>query len=175
MASTIDTIMQVGKGGIPDTLIAQVKDALRARELIKLKCLDNSEYGAKEAAAEIALKAGCETVAVIGSKMIFYKLNPNDRKIFFSGEKRPVEKKKRVTGTKKVTVKAGGSYDKRKGRDRSEGWHEAAEKPERKGAGTPRRSSGAAPSRSREVYGKPSPRGRSWSNNGKPRTSRNSK
>ena len=175
MASTIDTIMQVGKGGIPDTLIAQVKDALRVRELIKLKCLDNSEYGAKEAAQEISEKAGCETVAVIGSKMIFYKCNPKERKIYFAGEKRPAVKKKTVTGTKKPSAKSGGSYDRRSGRDRSEGWHEAAEKREERPARASARSSGAAAPKSREIHGKPSPKGRSWANNGKPRSSRNSK
>jgi len=55
IASTYDTIFQVGKGGISDTLIAQVEDALRKRELIKLRVLDNSMYSSREAAEEIAI------------------------------------------------------------------------------------------------------------------------
>ena len=39
MANSMDTIFQVGKGGISDTLVAQTDDALRARELIKLRVL----------------------------------------------------------------------------------------------------------------------------------------
>ena len=35
-ASTIDTIMQVGKNGVNDNLIASLSDALNARELIKI-------------------------------------------------------------------------------------------------------------------------------------------
>ena len=35
IASTYETIFQVGKGGISDTLVQQVSDALRKRELIK--------------------------------------------------------------------------------------------------------------------------------------------
>ena len=34
IASTYETIFQIGKGGISETLIQQVKDALRKRELI---------------------------------------------------------------------------------------------------------------------------------------------
>ena len=37
IASTKDTILQIGKGGINDNLIIQVKDALKAREIIKKK------------------------------------------------------------------------------------------------------------------------------------------
>lgn len=41
IASTEDTILQIGKGGINDNLIIQVKDALKAREIIKISVLDN--------------------------------------------------------------------------------------------------------------------------------------
>ena len=41
IAGTMDTIFQVGKGGINEALISQVSDALRKRELIKLRVLDN--------------------------------------------------------------------------------------------------------------------------------------
>lgn len=78
LANSIDTIFQIGKGGIPDTLTAQVDDALRARELIKLKVLDNSIYSAKEAAAELAEKTGADVVQVIGSKLVLYKPNPKE-------------------------------------------------------------------------------------------------
>ncbi len=78
LANSIDSIFQIGKGGIPDTLTAQVQDALRARELIKLKVLDNSLYSAKEAAAELAEKTGADVVQVIGSKLVLYKPNPKE-------------------------------------------------------------------------------------------------
>ena len=35
IAAGEDTIIQVGKGGINDALVASVNDALRARELVK--------------------------------------------------------------------------------------------------------------------------------------------
>jgi len=78
IASTYETIFQVGKNGIQDTLIAQVNDALRARELIKLRVLDNSPYTAREAADEIAEKTGADVVQVVGSRFVLFKRNPKD-------------------------------------------------------------------------------------------------
>lgn len=83
LANNIDTIFQVGKGGVPDTLVVQVNDALNARELIKLKVLDNSLYSAKEASVEIAEKTGAELVQVIGNKFVLYKANPKEPVIKF--------------------------------------------------------------------------------------------
>ena len=53
MASTADTIVQIGKGGITENVITQVKDALKARELIKGRVLENSMLTAREAYALI--------------------------------------------------------------------------------------------------------------------------
>lgn len=78
MASAMDTIFQVGKGGISDELVLQVSNALRKRELIKLRVLDNSIYSAREAAEEIAEKTDAEVVQVIGSKFILFKRNPKE-------------------------------------------------------------------------------------------------
>lgn len=66
------------KNGIQDTLITQVNDALRARELIKLRVLDNSPYTAREAADEIAEKTGADVVQVVGSRFVLFKRNPKD-------------------------------------------------------------------------------------------------
>ena len=50
MASTLDTIVHVGKDGIGENLIKQVNDALEARELIKGRVLENSMLTPREAA-----------------------------------------------------------------------------------------------------------------------------
>lgn len=75
IASNYETIFQIGKGGISETLISQVDDALRKRELIKLRVLDNSMYTAREAAEEIASKTGADVVQVIGSRFVLFKRN----------------------------------------------------------------------------------------------------
>lgn len=76
IASTYETIFQVGKGGISDQLVQQVLDALKKRELIKLHVLDNCEYSAAEAAAILAEKSRSEVVQVIGSRFVLFKRNP---------------------------------------------------------------------------------------------------
>ncbi|MBQ8687487.1 MAG: YhbY family RNA-binding protein [Ruminococcus sp.] len=78
IASTYETIFQVGKGGIGDQLVQQVLDALKKRELIKLHVLDNCEYSAAEAAAILAEKSRSEVVQVIGNRFVLYKRNPQD-------------------------------------------------------------------------------------------------
>ena len=64
------------KGGISDTLVAQTDDALRARELIKLRVLENSSYTAREAAEQLAEQTGSDVVQVIGSRFVLYRRNP---------------------------------------------------------------------------------------------------
>ena len=46
-ANTMDPVYIVGKGEIDDTMVQGVKDCLDARELIKLKVLENSMYNAR--------------------------------------------------------------------------------------------------------------------------------
>lgn len=77
MANAMDTIFQVGKGGIGEAMLAQIKDALRARELIKIRVLENADYSAREAAEEIAAAVEADVVCVIGSRFVLYKPNPH--------------------------------------------------------------------------------------------------
>ena len=83
IASTYETIFQIGKGGISETLIQQVKDALRNRELIKLHVLDNCPMDAREAAAELAEATGAEVVQVIGSRFVLFLRNPKEPVVKF--------------------------------------------------------------------------------------------
>lgn len=75
LANSIETILMVGKGEITDNIITQATDALKARELIKGKVLENSAYSSKEAASIIAEKCKADVVQVIGSKFVLYKKN----------------------------------------------------------------------------------------------------
>lgn len=73
MANSLDTILQVGKGGITDNVVSQASDALTARELIKGRVLDSSMLSAREAADELARLCGAETVFTIGSRFVLYR------------------------------------------------------------------------------------------------------
>ena len=81
MASTYDTIMQIGKGGVTPNVVKTISDALEARELIKLRVLENSEYTPREAAEEIATAVNAEVVTVIGTKFVLYRESEKHKKI----------------------------------------------------------------------------------------------
>ncbi|MBQ7688879.1 MAG: YhbY family RNA-binding protein [Clostridia bacterium] len=73
-ANGLEALFQIGKGGISDTLVAQTDDALRARELIKLRVLtETSPVSARDAADELAAKTGAEVVQVIGGVIVLYR------------------------------------------------------------------------------------------------------
>lgn len=71
-ANPLDPVFQIGKGEIDEPMIQAVADCLAARELIKLKVLENSEYSAREAADILAGATGAECVQVIGRKFVLF-------------------------------------------------------------------------------------------------------
>ena len=81
LAANEQTIMQIGKGGMSENLIKTVSDALEARELIKLSVLENCDWNAKEAAAELAEATFADVVAVIGRKIVLYRESSTKKKI----------------------------------------------------------------------------------------------
>lgn len=88
LAMGLDTIIQVGKGGINDALVASVNDALRARELVKGRVLENSMLTAREACDELAAQCKAEQVQVIGTKFVLYKRNDKEPKIVLVKDKK---------------------------------------------------------------------------------------
>ncbi|MEG0832812.1 MAG: YhbY family RNA-binding protein [Oscillospiraceae bacterium] len=74
-ANGLDTIYQIGKDGIDDALVKGVGEALKARELIKLRVLETCELSAKEAAEKLSQMLAAESVQVIGYKFVLYKRN----------------------------------------------------------------------------------------------------
>ena len=80
LAAAEDTIIQVGKGGINENLVASVSAALAARELVKGKVLENSMLSPREAAQELAPLTRSEVVQVIGTKFVLYRPTHNKDK-----------------------------------------------------------------------------------------------
>ena len=81
IAATEDTIIQIGKGGITENTVKSVNDALKAREIVKGRVLENSLLTAREACNELSELCKAEQVQVIGSKFVLYKRNNSDPKI----------------------------------------------------------------------------------------------
>ena len=81
LAASEDTIVQVGKGGVTDSVIASVSAALKARELVKGRVLENSMLTAREACEALAEACKAEQVQVIGTKFVLYKRNEKEPRI----------------------------------------------------------------------------------------------
>ena len=81
MANGIETIFQIGKGGVTDEICRQLEAALEARELIKIRVLPNSDVTPREAADAISSKIGADVVSVIGSKFVLYKESVENKRI----------------------------------------------------------------------------------------------
>lgn len=81
LAVNIDTIFQIGKGGITEEMCRQLNNALEARELIKIKILDNCAWTPREAADAVSEVTESEVVSVIGKKFVLYKESTENKKI----------------------------------------------------------------------------------------------
>ena len=88
LAAAEDTIIQVGKGGINDNLIASVNAALKARELVKGRVLENSMLSAREACDALSEACKAEQVQVIGTKFVLYKRNDKEPRIVLVKDKK---------------------------------------------------------------------------------------
>jgi len=81
LANTIKPITQIGKGGITESFISQLDDALEARELVKINILENNVLEAKQAANEAAKLTDSEFVQAIGNKFVLYRKSKENPKI----------------------------------------------------------------------------------------------
>jgi RNA-binding protein len=79
LATNLDTIFQIGKGGISDEICFQLNNAMEARELIKIKLLETCPNPIKEVASEIAEKTGAEVVQTIGTKIVLFKVSSQEK------------------------------------------------------------------------------------------------
>lgn len=102
-ATTIDTTLMVGKGGVTDAVIAEAENQLNTRELVKGKVLEGAMMTPREVCDEICQATGAEGIGVIGTKFIIYRFSEKlqaernqtgraKRKEIPSGKKNPVRK-----------------------------------------------------------------------------------
>ena len=81
LAMSEDTIVQIGKGGISENVIASVDAALQARELVKGKVLENCEYSPREVLDALCDACKADPVQVIGSRFVIYRKARKNSKI----------------------------------------------------------------------------------------------
>ena len=102
-ANSIETTLIVGKGGVGETLIADVENQLAARELVKGKVLEAAMMTAREVSDEICAATGADGVSCGGNKFVIYRFSEKlqqernqtgraKRQPVASGKKNPVRK-----------------------------------------------------------------------------------
>ncbi|MGT2743244.1 ribosome assembly RNA-binding protein YhbY [Streptococcus plurextorum] len=72
-AHLLKPIIQIGKNGLNDQIKTSVRNALDARELIKVTLLQNTEENIHDVAETLEEEIGCDTVLKIGRILILYK------------------------------------------------------------------------------------------------------
>ena len=76
MANPLETIGQIGKDGVSQAAVDGVMLALKARQLVKYRVLENSMLTAREAATKLAQRTGADVVQVIGTRFVLYLADP---------------------------------------------------------------------------------------------------
>jgi RNA-binding protein len=72
---TLDVVVQVGKGGVDKALVASANEAVTARELIKVKVLQNSPLEPSDAIDALGKGLSAQVVQVIGRNGLLYRPN----------------------------------------------------------------------------------------------------
>ena len=80
LASTSETILQVGKEGLTPECTASIAEALAARELVKIGILQNYDGDLEELARTAAERTRSQLIQVIGRKFVLYKEGRDEKK-----------------------------------------------------------------------------------------------
>ena len=75
MAKAITPVVNIGKNGISDSVINQIRNAFRNKTLIKIKFLKSSllSHDKSMLAQRIADSTGSKIISLIGNKLVLYK------------------------------------------------------------------------------------------------------
>ena len=79
-AHHLDPTVHVGQHGLTPALITSLDDALRTRELVKVKLGHKDEIKPREAAESLALATNSAIVQVIGRTATLFRENPDIQK-----------------------------------------------------------------------------------------------
>lgn len=80
LAMTMEPILQIGKSSLTPEFTESVKEAVDARELIKISVLQNCMDDPREMAQILAERTGSQVVQVIGKKIVLYKEGKKEKK-----------------------------------------------------------------------------------------------
>ena len=81
LAHSLDPVVQIGKEGIDEGVVAAVREALRAHELIKIRVLESAPLSKDEAGDRLAEEAGAYVAGKVGRVVILYRMHEEKPKI----------------------------------------------------------------------------------------------
>ena len=79
-AHHLDPTVHIGQHGLTPTLISSLDDALRTRELVKIKLGKQDELKPKDVANSLALATNAAVIQVIGRTATLFRENPDIEK-----------------------------------------------------------------------------------------------
>jgi RNA-binding protein len=81
LAHKLRPVVQVGKDGLDDGLVAAIDRALADHELIKVKVGEGAGIDRHDAALELAAKTKSEVAQVLGNVVVLYRAHPEEPQI----------------------------------------------------------------------------------------------
>lgn len=80
-AHHLKPIFQVGKVGVNDNMVEQIRDALEKRELIKVSILQNCMEDKDTVAEKLVQGADALLVQIIGNNIVLYKESEENKQL----------------------------------------------------------------------------------------------
>jgi len=90
LGHALNPVVQIGRGGLTDQVIAAIAEALASHELIKIRVGSASELERQDAADQAARATGAEVAQVLGNTALLYRRHPDNPVIALpAAENRP--------------------------------------------------------------------------------------
>ncbi|HEU5061193.1 MAG TPA: ribosome assembly RNA-binding protein YhbY [Kofleriaceae bacterium] len=76
LGHALSPVVQIGRGGLTEAVVAAITQALDSHELIKIKVGSASDLERQEAADQAAQATGAEVAQVLGNTVLLYRRHP---------------------------------------------------------------------------------------------------
>lgn len=77
----LDPVVFIGKDGLSTAVVTATRNALRTHELVKVRIGTEAPVDRKEAAVDLARRAGAHLAQTLGRTLLLYKRHPHKPKI----------------------------------------------------------------------------------------------
>ena len=81
LGMNLEPIVQIGKEGVTPTVVSAAQEAIKKRELIKVRVLQNAPVEPEEAITMLTERVAADLVQLIGRNGLLYKRNFEKPKI----------------------------------------------------------------------------------------------